>query len=117
MVKEVAASDHRVEAVLHGTNQGLVRTCNEGVIDWADGEYTVVLDADDRLTPGALRRAADLMDAHPNVGFVYGHPLHFPDGAEPLPARTVVRASRCGRAPGGWPGGSATATRSSPGPR
>ena len=47
VVKEIAASDPRVEAVLHGTNQGLVRTCNEGVIDWADGEYTVVLDAND----------------------------------------------------------------------
>ena len=98
VVKEVAASDHRVEAVLHGTNQGLVRTCNEGVIDWADGEYTVVLDADDRLTPGALRRAADLMDAHPNVGFVYGHPIHYPDGAEPRPARTKVRGRTI------WPG-------------
>jgi glycosyltransferase involved in cell wall biosynthesis len=98
MVKEVAASDPRVEAVLHGTNQGLVGTYNEGVIDWADGDYTVVLDADDRLAPGALRRAADLLDAHPNVGFVYGHPIHYPEGSQPPAARTRVRGWTV------WPG-------------
>jgi hypothetical protein len=47
--------------------------------------------ADDQLTPGALRRATDLLDAYPAVGLAYGHALWVADGA-PLPtARTKVR--------------------------
>lgn len=90
VVKAIAASDRRVECSLHQTNQGLVRTCNDG-IDWADGDYTGVLDADDRLTPGSLRRAVDLMEANLSVGFAYGHPIHYQDGSVPRPARTRVR--------------------------
>jgi glycosyltransferase involved in cell wall biosynthesis len=98
VVKEIAASDPRVESSLHGTNQGHLSTYNEGVIDWADGDYTVLLSADDRLAPGALRRAVDLLDAHPEVGFVYGHPIHYQDGTTPRQARTRVRGWSV------WPG-------------
>jgi glycosyltransferase involved in cell wall biosynthesis len=98
IVKEVAASDPRVEARFHRVNMGNVATYNEGVIDWADGEYTVLLSADDRLTPGSLRRSVDLMGAHPSAGFVYGHPIHYRDGDTPQPARTRVRGWSV------WPG-------------
>jgi glycosyltransferase involved in cell wall biosynthesis len=94
---QIAARDSRVEAVVHPVNRGHLATYNEG-LDWADGDYTVVLSADDRLTPGSLRRAADLLDARPEVGFVYGHPLHYQQGA-PLPvARTIVQGWSI------WPG-------------
>lgn len=86
--RRIAEADPRVEVLVHERNKGHLATYNEGLLEWADGDYTVLLSADDRLTPGALVRAAALLDAHPNVGFVYGHPLHFrPD--QPLPpART-----------------------------
>jgi glycosyltransferase involved in cell wall biosynthesis len=97
VARQIAARDPRVEAVAHPENRGHLATYNEG-LDWADGDYTVVLSADDRLTPGSLRRAADLLDARPEVGFVYGHPLHYQQGA-PLPvARTVAQGWSI------WPG-------------
>ena len=98
VAKEIAAEDPRVEVVVHAVNRGHIATYNEGLLGWADGDYTVLLSADDRLTPGALRRAVDLMDARPEVGFVYGHPLHFEHGT-PLPdARTDARGWSV------WPG-------------
>jgi len=89
--RQIAASDKRVDVLVHPVNRGHIATYNEGLLEWADGDYSVLLDADDRLTPGALCRATDLMDEHPEVGFVYGHPIHFRDGG-PLPqARTSAR--------------------------
>ncbi|MBB5329944.1 glycosyltransferase family 2 protein [Tunturiibacter gelidoferens] len=72
---EVAAdlvqSDSRVSFRRHRINKGHIATYNEG-IDWASADYMLLLSADDYLLPGALRRAADLMDAHPEVGFTFG---------------------------------------------
>lgn len=91
VARRIAASDPRVEVYVHAVNRGNLRTYNEGILDWADGDYTLNLSADDRLTPGALSRAADLLDAHPEVSFVYGHPLHF-EHHKPLPVpRTTPR--------------------------
>src|ERR1019366_10242473 len=98
VARAIAASDGRVEVAEHATNLGHIATYNEGLLDWADGDYTVLLSADDRLAPGALRRAADLLDTHPRVGFVYGHPVHFEDGTTPPAARTTVRGWSV------WPG-------------
>jgi glycosyltransferase involved in cell wall biosynthesis len=91
VARKIAAREPRVEAAIHAANKGNIATFNEGLLEWADGDYSLLLSADDRLTPGALRRARDLLDAHPNVGFVYGRALWCNDGA-PLPtARTRVR--------------------------
>jgi glycosyltransferase involved in cell wall biosynthesis len=98
IAREIVARRPRVELVVHPVNRGHLVTYNEGVLDWADGDYAVVLSADDRLTPGSLRRAADLLDARPEVGFAYGHPLHYRQDW-PLPvARTTVRGWSV------WPG-------------
>ena len=67
----LAAQDGRVEFRRHAANCGHIETYNEG-LEWAGGDYTSLLSADDQLTPGALPRAARLMDAHPEVGFTYG---------------------------------------------
>lgn len=91
MARKIAARDPRVEVIVHETNKGNIATFNEGLLEWADGDYCTLLSADDLLTPGALQRARDLLDAHPSVGFVYGHALWFTDGL-PLPAaRTRAR--------------------------
>lgn len=91
VARRLAARDPRVDVIVHDTNQGNIATFNEGLLEWADGDYCLLMSADDRATPGALRRAADLLDAHPEVGFVYGRAIWTTDG-DPLPrARTRVR--------------------------
>ena len=77
--RDLAAADDRIEVRVHTTNEGHLATYNEG-LSWAEGDYTVLLSADDMLTPGALTRATTVMEAHEEVGFVYGRPVHVPDG-------------------------------------
>ncbi len=98
IARKLAASDDRVEVRVHPVNRGHIATFNEGLLDWADGDYCVLISADDKLAPRALRRSADLMDAHPEVGFVYGHIVEFRDGAELPRARTQSRGQTI------WPG-------------
>jgi glycosyltransferase involved in cell wall biosynthesis len=96
--RKIAARDPRVDVIAHAANKGNIATYNEGLLEWADGDYCVLMSADDRLTPGALRRARDLLDAHPGVGFVYGHPLWFWQD-KPVPrARTTLQGWSV------WPG-------------
>lgn len=98
VARKIAARDARVEVIVHAANRGHIATYNEGLLDWADGDYCVLMSADDRLTPGALQRAVDLLDAHPRVGFVYGRALWFWQD-KPMPvARTSVRGWSI------WPG-------------
>jgi glycosyltransferase involved in cell wall biosynthesis len=98
VAKKIAAGDPRVEVIVHPTNKGNIATYNEGLLEWADGDYCVLMSADDRLTPGALRRARDLLDAHPDVGFVYGRALWVMDGSPTPSARTKSRGWSV------WPG-------------
>ena len=70
--RRLAERDPRVTYRRHAVNQGHIATYNEGLLEWADGDYALLLSADDMLTPGALARAARLMDAHPEVGMTYG---------------------------------------------
>jgi hypothetical protein len=85
----IAAADDRVRVIRHEQNMGHIATYNEG-LGLVQGEYTVLLSADDLLTPGSLGRATALMEANPSVGFAYGHPLEFSD--VPPPASTAVRS-------------------------
>jgi len=68
---ELALEDPRVTLVRHHVNKGHIATYNEG-IDWVSADYMLLLSADDYLLPGALERAAALLDVHPEVGFVFG---------------------------------------------
>ena len=68
--------DKRVEYRRHSVNHGHIATYNEG-LDWAAGDYTIVLSADDLLAPGALLRAVRLMDTHPEVGLTHGRDITF----------------------------------------
>lgn len=70
------AQDRRVTFIRHEINQGHIKTYNEGIA-LAKGDYTALVSSDDLLTPGSLRRAQDVLDAHPEVGMVYGHSLYF----------------------------------------
>ena len=85
VAERLAAEDDRIEVRRHAVNRGHIATYNEGLLEWADGDYSVLISADDLLTPGSLARAAAVLEAHPTVGFVYGHSRYWID-TEPLPA-------------------------------
>jgi glycosyltransferase involved in cell wall biosynthesis len=88
VAQAIAAEDPRVEARRHELNRGHIATYNEGLLEWADGDYSVLISADDVMAPGALRRAVDVMERHPEVGFVYGHAVNWDDREPRRPART-----------------------------
>jgi hypothetical protein len=79
----LAARDDRVEIRAHTQNAGLIATANEG-LEWASGQYVVLLSADDLLVPGCLRRATEVMTERPNVGMVYGKTIQAIEG-RPVP--------------------------------
>jgi hypothetical protein len=79
-------ADERVEYRRHLRNSGLIATANEG-LEWAvDGDYVVLISADDLLVPGALARAVEVMEREPGVGMVYGHAPYF-EAEKPQPRR------------------------------
>jgi glycosyltransferase involved in cell wall biosynthesis len=78
----LAARDSRVTYICNPENKGLVGSANLGLIDWARADYSLLLSADDVLTPGALARAAKVMDVFPSVGMVYGLAIVFSENRE-----------------------------------
>lgn len=80
----LAVEQARVEYRRHTVNRGHIETYNEG-IDWACGDYMLLLSADDFLFPGSLFRAANLMDRYPNVGLTHGRVTRV-DGHEACPS-------------------------------
>src|SRR5437868_6552354 len=66
VARQLVREDSRVEYRRHPTNRGHIETYNEG-IEWTSGDYCLLLSADDMLAPGALARAARVMDDHPEV--------------------------------------------------
>jgi glycosyltransferase involved in cell wall biosynthesis len=81
VAESLAAQDARVRVIRHEHNAGPVASFNDGLAA-AGGEYLIRLDADDLLTPGSVARATALAERYPEVGLVYGHPVHF---ATPVP--------------------------------
>jgi glycosyltransferase involved in cell wall biosynthesis len=67
-----AERDPRVTFRRHVTNRGNINTYNEG-IEWASGDYFLLLSADDWLLPGALARAARVLDEHTEVVLTWGY--------------------------------------------
>jgi GT2 family glycosyltransferase len=76
MAQQLAADDRRVEVVTHRRNLGQHASFNEG-IDWASADYFMLLCADDLLAPGALTRAASILQKQANVGFTYGRAYYW----------------------------------------
>jgi glycosyltransferase involved in cell wall biosynthesis len=90
VARRLADQDERIRTICHSRNRGHIATYNEGLFK-AEGDYVLLLSADDMLAPGALRRATALMQAHPSVGLVYGFATAF-GGDRPPPARTRTRS-------------------------
>lgn len=76
---ELTKEDSRITFVRHTTNRGHIATYNAG-IEWASGDYFLLLSADDYLLSGALDRAATLMNNHPEVGFTFGSAIELRNG-------------------------------------
>jgi glycosyltransferase involved in cell wall biosynthesis len=66
----LAAYADRVE-VIRQENGGLVKAVDTG-LGAVRGEYIALLDADDEWPLDRLRRHAEILDAHPQVGLVHG---------------------------------------------
>ena len=93
VAEELRRQDSRVDYIRHARNQGHIATYNEG-IDWADGDYTVLLSADDLLTPGSLRRSTQILEAHPTATFAYGRGVPFRPGQKRPKPRVESRGGR-----------------------
>ena len=82
----LAAGDERVRVLRHPVNLGHIATYNEA-IGLAEGDYFLLLSADDFLLPGAIERAVAVLDRHSDIGLVIGNCLrHEPQaGAVDMP--------------------------------
>jgi glycosyltransferase involved in cell wall biosynthesis len=81
----LARADERVTFRRHEKNQGHIATFNEGFA-WASADYLLLISADDLLTPGALKRAVDALEANPRAAFASGRQISFVDTLQALPA-------------------------------
>jgi GT2 family glycosyltransferase len=88
----LAREDSRVAVIRHSKNKGHIHTYNEG-IEWASADYMLLLSADDYLLPGALCRAADLMDGYPEVGFTFGNVIELSDSGNETPIKSIIEAT------------------------
>ncbi len=77
-----ARSDPRIEYRRHEANIGHIQTYNEG-LEWSSGDLTLLMSADDMLTPGSLERAATFMEQNPSAGMVYGRVVKLQSGDTP----------------------------------
>jgi glycosyltransferase involved in cell wall biosynthesis len=94
VASSLARKDPRITFMCHKVNKGHIATYNEG-IEWASAGYMLLLSADDYLLPGALGRAANLMNAHPEVGFVFGNYIELSDdGIETLVRRFIDSSNK-----------------------
>ncbi|WP_353988191.1 glycosyltransferase family 2 protein [Ruicaihuangia caeni] len=82
-VAQALADRHpeRVRVLLHTRNLGHIATYNDGLA-LVDTEFVTLVSADDVIADGALGRATRLMQAHPQVGLVYGHAASFEDDGD-----------------------------------
>ncbi|WP_110183312.1 glycosyltransferase family 2 protein [Nocardioides solisilvae] len=70
LLRDHAARDPRIVLVERETNGHIVQASNDG-IERARGEFVVLLDHDDLLTPDALARNAEAIAAQPDVDYLY----------------------------------------------
>ncbi|MFC4949015.1 glycosyltransferase family 2 protein [Pseudonocardia sp. GCM10023141] len=71
VVEALPRLDPRIRVVRHEQNRGLIATANEG-LQQAEGDYVVLLSADDALAPCWLDRGIDLLERTPAASFALG---------------------------------------------
>jgi len=70
VLRAYAARDPRIRVFERADNGHIVAASNDGV-DAARGEFIVLLDHDDQLTPNALKRNAAAIQQHEDVDYLY----------------------------------------------
>lgn len=65
-------TDPRIRAIDRKVNRGHAYTVNEG-LERSSGKYVVRVDPDDRHRPQFLTATVPILEAHPEVGMVYGN--------------------------------------------
>ncbi len=75
----LAAEDRRVELSLRRENLGPHASFN-AAIGWARADHFLILCSDDLLAPGALGRAAEIMQRHRDVHMTYGRSVFLAEG-------------------------------------
>ncbi len=66
----LAASSAQVTVIERSSNGGIVAASNDGIAR-ATGDFIVLLDHDDELTPDALHENSLVIDQHPTVDYLY----------------------------------------------
>lgn len=72
----ISALDRERYVVIEQPNMGLAKARNNGIAR-ARGEYIISLDVDNRIHPVFLKRGIAILDAHSEVGVVYGDSMYF----------------------------------------
>jgi O-antigen biosynthesis protein len=70
LLREFAAAEPRINLIERETNGHIVAASNDGLAA-ATGEFIVLLDHDDLLTPDALTRNAEAIGQHDDVDYLY----------------------------------------------
>ncbi len=70
VLKEFAAADARIKAVFRETN-GHISAASNSALELADGEFSVLLDHDDELSPDALFYVAKTLNEDRTVSMIY----------------------------------------------
>jgi glycosyltransferase involved in cell wall biosynthesis len=80
IIRELAASDPRIQVRLRERNLGAHSSFNEA-IEWASSKYFVILCADDLLLPGSLAGFIAALEAEPRANIAYGKTVFVADPA------------------------------------
>jgi alpha-1,3-rhamnosyltransferase len=70
-VREILSKDPSGFTYVSKTNEGLIKTLNQGFTE-STGSYFCELASDDLLLAGSIRKRVDYLEAHPEVDVVFG---------------------------------------------
>jgi hypothetical protein len=78
-----ALHDARIKLKRFPANRGACAALNDA-IRRSGGEYVAVLNSDDAFLPHKLETQVEFLDAHPEIGAVFGHPAFVDEAGRPL---------------------------------
>ena len=70
VLQNIAASDSRIRVIELENNLGISGNTNQG-LEAAKGDFIILLDHDDTLSPSALYQLAAYIEKHPRSAFIY----------------------------------------------
>ena len=79
--------------IIHQANAGLPGARNRGLVE-STGDYVCFLDSDDYYAPDKVARQAALLDADPELGFVYCDITTVDESGQPVPEQYSIAKSQ-----------------------